>query len=135
VDDGSLNAAVEIHDSTLERVETSNGDLVVVIHAYVHRSSGRPGVDRGTGWSQLAHFRFLVGKATGSVGSIPMELLDGRMILSGRTLSNVIPMPLDHVGPSRLELESWNEVKVVIEGGGVTCRLVGPPIYLEEFKP
>lgn len=133
--DMELNAAVEIHDSTLERIDSRGDELVAVIDAYVHRSAGRPGVDPGTGWSQPIQLRFLGGKATGSTGPIPMELLDGRLILSGQTLSNIIPLPLNHAGPSRLELESWNEAHIVIEGNGVTAVLAGPPVYVDEFEP
>lgn len=50
-DDQELNAAVEIHDSTLARIESSGDDVVGVIDAYIHRSAARPGVDRRTGWS------------------------------------------------------------------------------------
>lgn len=71
---------------------------------------------------------------TGSVATVPMKLLDGRLVLSGATLSNVIPMPLSYVGLSRLEIESWNEVRVVIEGEGVTIDFAGPPVYVEEFN-
>jgi hypothetical protein len=129
------NAAVEIHDSTLEAIKSTGDDLVAVIDAYVHRSVGRPGVDPGTGWSQLLELRFLKGKTSGDVGSDPIELLDGRIILSGETFKNIIPLPLDHLGLSRLELESWNDVRVVIEGDGVSATLAGPPEYVEEFKP
>lgn len=134
-DDQEPNAAVEIHDSTLARIESSGDDLVAVVDAYIHRSAGRPGVDRGTGWSQPVHFRFRKGTVTGSVATIPIELLDGRLVLSGATLSNVIPMPLSHMGPCRLELESWNDVRVIIEGEGVTSDFAGPPVYVEEFNP
>jgi hypothetical protein len=52
------NAAVEIHDSTLESIETHSEVLVAMLSAYVHRSSGRPGIDAGTGWSQTVRLRF-----------------------------------------------------------------------------
>jgi hypothetical protein len=52
------NAAVEIHDSTLERIEHEGDDIVAVFSAYVHRSAGRPGIDAGSGWSQALHLRF-----------------------------------------------------------------------------
>jgi hypothetical protein len=134
-DDTEPNAAVEIHDSKLERIETAGDDVIAIIDAYVHRSTGRPGVDPGTGWSQSVQLRFVRGKATGSVGSNPMELLDGRLVLSGQVLPNIIPMPLDHVGPSRVEFESWNGATIIIEGDGVTGAFGGPPVYVEEFEP
>jgi len=68
-------------------------------------------------------------------GASPIELLDGRLVLSGETHQNIIPLPLEFVGTSRLELESWNDVRVVLEGEGVTATLAGPPDHVEEFEP
>jgi hypothetical protein len=127
------NAAVEIHDSTLERIEPRGSDMVAVLHAYVHRSLGRPGIDAGSGWVQPVHLHFPAATVTGSVAAIPMELLDGRLVLSGETFENCIPLPLSHKGPSRIELESWNELKIVITGDGLTAVFAGPPEYVEEF--
>jgi hypothetical protein len=132
-DDLASNAAVEIHDSTLERIESKGTDVIALINAYVHRSVGRPGVDSGTGWSQPVQLRFLNGHATGDIATIPMELLDGRLVLSGETLENTFPIPLQHVGSCRIEFESWNEARVVIDGDGVTGVFVGPPVYVEDF--
>lgn len=129
------NAAIEIHDSTLERIERSGVDVIAVIDAYVHLSAGQPGVDRGTGWKQPVRLRFLGGTASGNVNDVPMELFDGRLVLSGESFSNIIPMPLTHVGPSRTELESWNDVSIVIDGNGVEGEFAGPPVYVEEFEP
>jgi hypothetical protein len=103
--------------------------------AYVHRSASRPGIDAGTGWSQPAQLRFRKGKVTGSVATIPMELLDGRLILSKEAFPNIIFMPLNHAGPSRIEFQSWNEARIVIEGDGVTGAFMGPPVYVEDFEP
>lgn len=64
-----------------------------------------------------------------------MALLDGRLVLSGDTYENAIPIPLDHAVPSRLELESWNELMVAIEGQGLSCQLVRPAVYVEDFEP
>ena len=130
-----MNSAIEIHDSTLQRIEVSGDEVVATLDAYIHRSPGRPGVDRGTGWSQLVQVRFAKGQVSGSVGEVPMKLLDGRLVLSGTTHENTISIPLDHAGPSRLELESWNERRVTIEGQGVSCQLAGPATYVEDFEP
>src|SRR5712691_10418846 len=99
------NTAIEIHDSTLEQIE-SQGDaqLVAVLSAYVHRSSGKPDVDGGSGWSQTARFMIGAGKATGSVASVPIWLADGHVQIAGDTHRNMIPLPLAHDGSVRIEL-------------------------------
>jgi hypothetical protein len=132
-DEVEPNAAVEIHDSTLERIERRGDGVVAVISAYVHRSAGRPGVDAGTGWSQTLELRFAQGRTNGSLEAIPMELLDGHLDVAGEKFANMIPMPLDRIGSTRLELHSWNDAKIVIEGDRVTGSLIGPARYIEEF--
>jgi hypothetical protein len=72
------NAGVEIHDSTLERIESQGSDLVATMDAYVHRSEGEVGVDRGTGWSQSVEFRFRRGRVVTSHATTPLGLRDGR---------------------------------------------------------
>ena len=130
-----MNSAIEIHDSTLQRIEVIGDEVVATFDAYVHCSPGRPGRDHGTGWSQLVQLRFAGGQTSGSVDDTPMDLLGGRLVLSGAVYRNLIPIPLVHVGLSRLELESWNEVRVAIEGQGVSCQQSGPAVYVEEFEP
>jgi len=129
------NAAIEIHDSTLLRIEFSGDELVAVVDVYLHRSYGRPGFDPGTGWEQQADLRFRNGRIVGSIEGLPLELLGGRLSVLGTTQENIIPLPLDVAEPSRLQLESWNGRTVVIEGDGVAATLVGAPRYLEQFEP
>ncbi len=70
-----MNSAIEIHDSTLQRIDIHGDALAVTVDAYIHRSPGRPGVDRGTGWSQLVQLRFAKGLVSRGVSDRPMGLL------------------------------------------------------------
>ena len=128
------NVAVEIHDSTLERIEHDGDDLVAVFSAYVHRSAGRPGIDAGSGWSQELHLRFRRGLPSGNVEAVPMELLDGDLDVSGERFSNVIPIPLSCTGPVSIELRGWNDTRIIIRGEAVEGAFVGQARYIEEFS-
>jgi hypothetical protein len=44
-----MNEALEIHDSTLTKVEQDGSTIRLSVEAYVHRSDGQPMVDPGTG--------------------------------------------------------------------------------------
>lgn len=127
------NTTVEIHDSVVELIECKGDGLVVVLDAYVHRSQGRPGIDDGTGWSQELRLNVRNGKVEGDVERIPMELLDGHLVLSSKSFENFIPVPLDHSGPVRIEFRGWNDWQVAIVGEGIAARLVGSGVYIEEF--
>lgn len=127
------NAALELHDSTLESVEHEGNVLIARFSAYIHRSSGAPGVDAGTGWSQSVHFRLGGARVKGSLGSLPMKLLGGRIVVSGRVFDNLVPIPLIDSGPVSVQLQGSNRVELVIDGEGVEANLVGPAKYVEPF--
>jgi hypothetical protein len=127
------NVALELHDSTLESIEQEGNVLVARFSAYIHRSSGAPGVDAGTGWSQSVHFRVGRARVTGSPGLLPMEILGGRLIVSGRIFENVVPMPLIDAGPVCVQLRGSNSLDFIIDGEGIEANVVGPAKYLEPF--
>lgn len=130
-----MNTEVEIHDSRLLRIDSSEHDVVLRVHAYVHRSEGRPGVDAGTGWTQPLVLRFRAATITATAAEFPLWLLDGFLRLGDHTNDNGIAMPLDFSGPCRLEIEAANSVRIVVEGDGVTGEFEGPAVYVEDFTP
>jgi hypothetical protein len=125
--------ALELHDSTLESIEHEGNVLVVRFSAYIHRSAGAPGIDAGTGWSQSVHFRIGRARLQGGAGLLPMELVGGRVTVSGRTFDNVVPMPLIDAGPVSINLHGRNNRELVIDGDGIEANLVGPAKYIEPF--
>lgn len=128
-------AAIEIHDSTLERVDSINETLVATVLAYVHRTIGRPGVDAGTGWSQRVEIRFHSGRIVESSADLPMQLLSGRIRMQGETMDNVIPVPFLHGGPVTAEFETWNGGHLAIEALAIELVAAGEPEYIEDFTP
>ncbi len=129
------NAAVEIHDSRIEQITSIGEDLVVFLDAYVHQSFGRPGEDAGTGWSQRLEVRFTKGRIRGNLDAMPIDLADGCLIASGETLDHLLQIPLDDVGPCKLELKCGNNASIEMEGEVVKAEFVGPVRYIKDFRP
>lgn len=129
------NAAIEIHDSTLEWIEYSSDILIATMLAYVHRSEGEPAIDIGTGWSQKLQVRCLRGRVRNGFNEVPMELLGGRVEVPGEKFDNVVPLPFSRQGRSRIQLDGWNERVVVIEADGIEIVLLGEPTFIEPFRP
>ena len=74
------NRAIEIHDSTLDRISVRDGDVVLHFAAvYIHQSAGTPGVDAGSCWVQKALLRMGGAVVSGSFSQLPRELLDGQI--------------------------------------------------------
>ncbi len=127
------NAAIELHDSILQGIERCDGDITLVIKAYVHRSPGRPAVDPGAGWSQLVQLRFLKGDATVNVKTFPVTILDGCLVQSDAVFCNLIPLPIQHGRKSQMQLEFANGESVLVSGEGLVELHTGQPIFIEKY--
>jgi hypothetical protein len=127
------NAAVEFHDSEVVRVEVRSQGLAVVLDAYVHRSSGRPGVDSGSGWSQEAILQFEGASVYGGFQSFPASLRDGSLGTPDGVFSNVIPAPSSFRGPIHLELHGVTGERMTVDAASLELVLSGEAKYLDEF--
>ena len=128
------NAAIELHDSELQSLDIREGAAVAVLSAYVHRSPGRPGVDRGSGWSQTAEFRVAAGRSSGTVADLPRDLWSGTLETPGGILQNLIPAPDTFPGPVRVTLSAVDGSTLVILGERLDVVLLGEAEYLDEFE-
>ena len=87
-----LNRAIELHDSTLSGVSQVESSIVLQFSAaYVHESSGKPGVDAGSGWYQPATFTVTGARLQSSV-AIPATLDDGFLRCDTALHRNGIPL-------------------------------------------
>jgi len=123
--------AIELHDSTLESIEKNGSTLVAVLSAYLHSSAGSPGASPGSGWAQSAHL--LTGDGTENGVGTPVGLIGGKVDLGDQVHDNLIPLPLSHEGPVRIELESAKGEVVILEGNGLRVVLLGSAVHIEEF--
>ncbi|MHB8412824.1 MAG: hypothetical protein ACYDDI_12890 [Candidatus Acidiferrales bacterium] len=94
----SLNSLIEIHDSVLTLVETQAKQVKLSIEAYIHKSTGVPGVDPGTGWVQNVILTIEGGSFEGNAESLPCDLYDGTLQINEESMENMIPIPLDRHG-------------------------------------
>jgi hypothetical protein len=129
-----VNAALEIHDSTLKGVERRGSSLTLVFEpGYVHRSEQRPGIDAGTGWNETVHVIVAGGEAHGNLTSLPEELSGGSLQCGVTTHENSVPIPLQFTGPVSLQLTCSSGLSVVVVGHSVSAALVGTGSYVEAF--
>jgi len=129
-----MNSSIEIHDSDVETVSSVDGKAVVCFSSvYIHKSSGTPGVDPGTGWVQKARLTIADGIIKSTLPLFPGELLSGYLRLGDSILDNGIPIPLSFRGDTELRLESWNDQFILVSGSGAELELLGEPTYVEDF--
>lgn len=126
------NRAIEFHDSTFESVRREGKDLALRFSAaYIHESSGKPGVDAGSGWVQEALLHVKDGSMKGEILELPCDLWNGSLRLGGQFFE-MIPIPLDYKGQVEISLEQDGTIRV--SGTQIRLELLGTPTYVEEFS-
>src|SRR5262249_39565645 len=128
------NAAIELHDSKLDRIEFDGDGLLAVLTAYVHRSYGVPGESSGTGWLQEAHFRLEHARTEGILDTLPLELLGGWLQVAGSRFDNCIPVPFSSSALVTLCLNGHGSHLITLQGDSVRIALVGVGQYVEDFN-
>jgi hypothetical protein len=120
------NRAIEFHDSTLDSVRRDETNLTVRFSAaYIHESSGEPGLDVGSGWVQEALLHIVGASLSNEVHELPCVLWDGDMRLGGE-LFQMIPIPLNYEGVVEINLERDGQILLLrLQSGGVIQRLSG----------
>jgi hypothetical protein len=130
-----MNTAIEIHDSRVIGVAMEGGKTVVHFKpAYLHKSTGRPAVDSGTGWVQDANLIFNDGIISGDFPEWPCDIMEGDLIVGSKIFANLIPLPLEVTAPTKLVLVCDVKHTLTVSGRGVKLELIGDPKYVEVFK-
>jgi hypothetical protein len=125
----SVEAAIEFHDSTLERAERVGDDVELILVAYVHRAPA-PGLHRGTGWSQEARVRIRDSRGEASA----MTIVRGKLSVAEHRYENLVPVPVRAEGPVLLELEGDQGEIVRLTGTAVSIDLTGEATFVEDLS-
>lgn len=131
----SLNSSIEIHDSVLTSVEAQGKHVKISIEAYIHKSTGTPGIDPGTGWVQNVVLKIQEGIIEEHIETLPCDLYDGTLQIEGNVMNNMIPLPLDRQGSLTLTLVAQSNERIIVRGTRISISMLGEPKYIEEFSP
>jgi len=131
---GTLNSAIELHDSKVEAITNLNGTIVVHFSsAYLHRSEGSPGVDAGTGWTQAVEMLFESAQISGRAPEFPCEIWNGEFAVEGRGQQGLISIPVCECSEGELNLQFDEIHSVCIRGKQPKLILLGSPRFIENF--
>ena len=133
----SFNFGIELHDSTIESVSHTDQMVQVALRpAYVHRSSGVPGVDSGACYVQDFVLEFRNARVDASFGALPADIFDGMLVAENCTFDNLIPVPCDLGGPVSLTVFlSPDNRRISVTGFGMKAVPAGEAKYIEDFQP
>ena len=127
-----LRSGLELHDSRVSRMELSDGVAVIHLsHGYIHKSTGTPGKDRGTGWSQEARLVLSEAETSGPLPPLPNTISEGFLEVGG-IRHELIPLPFKRKVGAKLYLVFVDAFQIEIVGKRPFVELLGAPIYLED---
>ena len=128
-----MRSGLELHDSRVDGVEINDGDTYLHFsHAYIHKSKGTPGRDRGSGWSQEALLIVAGAVSLRPLPSLPNTISDGYLEVGG-IKHTLLPLPFTRRAAVRLCLVFADGASMEMSGRGASVELLGKAIYLEDF--
>lgn len=130
------NRAIEFHDSELAAVSRVAASVVLSFSAaYVHESTGVPGVDAGVGWYQPATLTIAQGEIASEI-HLPASVADGFIRVAGAFHQNHIPAVAGMLdGPIEISLLLSTAETLLVRGAAITIELSGQPSAVEQFSP
>jgi len=129
------NEAIEFHDSVLKQIDREGDEVRLLFRpAYVHRSSGEPGVDPGTGWSVDVDLILFDAMSLSVIPSLPGNVWEGTLRLNESVFRNIVAIPFEASGSIALRIELMSGD--VVEATGTRARLgvIGGYTFVESFK-
>ncbi len=129
----TMNEAIELHDSRLVDIKSERRKVIISLSpAFIHRSTGRPGLDAGSVWTQDVNLTISTAN-TVVLPNFPIRISDGMLRVETQQHQNLIPAPSNLSGEISLHLVLMDSEDITISGNRITTALVGPASYLEEF--
>lgn len=127
-----MRSGLELHDSRVSQIDLSDGFAAIYFsHAYIHKSTGTPGKDRGTGWSQEARLVLAEAVASGPLPVLPNTISEGFLEVGG-IRHELIPLPFRRKVGAKLNLVFVDGSQMELIGKRPYVELLGPAIYLED---
>jgi hypothetical protein len=133
---GLVTEALEFHDSSLGALSVSGGDAILELEqAYVHRWERDGDHWLGKGWIKPVRIR-ITGASPGTIApAVPVEISEGTLTVFGAAHANLVPLPYQAKGDTRLRLLLGNSESLEIQGTGVTIDVVGRGQPVEDLPP
>jgi hypothetical protein len=114
-----MNQAIELHDSECLAVEVDKeGWGSVLLDAYVHRTSGEPGVSPGEGGVQRIRIKISAMTIQGDVGMLPAYVYEGSLTVGSSVQNNMVPFPASYPGTAVLSMMLSDDARIIVVSGG-----------------
>lgn len=127
-----MKSSLELHDSRVSNIDARDGAVTVHFsHAYIHKSAGTPGRDRGSGWSQEAQLVLFRVESVPVMPSVPNTISEGYLEVGG-IRHQLIPLPFSRKVRATVALVFVDGTTLKIIGERPFVELLGKPTFLED---
>jgi hypothetical protein len=129
-----MNSAIELHDSEVQSVEIADGVVRVFFSsAYVHCSTGKPGVDAGEGFSQSVEVVFSNAKCSGESAGFAGTVADGSVHVDAACIG-LLPLPCLIKGNISANFVLASGAELSITAGSLQCVPTGGRTFIEAYE-
>lgn len=129
-----MQRAIELHDSEVISIHELETAVIVRLDVYIHASPARPGIDRGTGWTQEAVLVLERACVDERPSDDELRISDGALTDGPRLHDNLVPLPFATSQPVTVTF-SGAEGRLSARGENGELFLLGEPRYVEDFEP
>ena len=130
-----MKSALEFHGSDVVELRHADATLQIIFEpAYVHRSTGRPGVDAGSGFLQPAEIAFTGAKASEKDPPCTGAIAEGLVVVAGKKYDSVLPVPFEASGKITAEFTFESGAVLSITAMGVSCASTGPAVLVDGYE-
>ncbi len=128
-----MNAALEFHDSEVGLLTGADCTLKMQFSAaYIHRSSGRPGIDAGAGYIQPAELVFSAASWSELSHDCVGDLSNGSLLINGAEYS-LVPLPFSASGQISAEFVFVSGAVLSVSASSLHCLCTGEPGFVENY--
>jgi hypothetical protein len=130
-----MNRAIEIHDSSLSGITKSEGKIIIHLNeAYIHESTGVPGIDSGKGYIQSINLELSNPTIENDITQFPTTLSDGYILLDDQRENNGIPLPIDKTGKIELSFVTHQNERFLVKCDQIISSYLNEAKYIEDYN-
>ncbi len=129
-----MEKIIEIHDSTLAKIEHVNSDLILHFdQAYVIHSKGEIKINGGSGFVQTLDLILQDVSVELSTIEVPIDLYTGHIIMDGIKQEYLIPLPLIVCNDFKISVSSIDGGKFIAKSKKAFIKELSEPKFVENI--
>jgi len=128
-----MKTALEFHDSIVSDTSAVGPNLVVTFsEAYIHRSTGEPGVSAGDGFMQPAELIFSGASWSGALHEARGAISDAYILVADQQLT-LLPIPFIATSVVAAEFSFVSGSVLKVTATSASCSVAGTARWVERY--